>query len=268
MQIRLLGTGGADGIPGFCSNSRVSCVARREGGKEIRSRASAIVDQGLKIDLPPDTYFQLTQNCLSATDWTALVFTHSHEDHFAVGELQYGLYPFTEDEFLSYAIYGNAAICDGIAERYPNWPIECVLTKSFEPFKHMNYVITPFEANHADDEDSQNLLIESGGKTLIYATDTGIWPTESWEFLVGYRADALVIECTNGFVESGYAGHLNVAGVKQVVTRLRDQGTLSDTSQVITTHHSHQGEATYEELRSALAADRIVAGYDGQLIEV
>jgi phosphoribosyl 1,2-cyclic phosphate phosphodiesterase len=268
MIIRLLGTGAADGIPGLYSDSRVSHFARANGGKEIRSRASAIVDLGLKIDLPPDTFYQLTRDGLDARDWTGLVFTHSHEDHFAVGELQYGMHPFNEREYLGYVIYGNAAICDGVEKHYPNWPIETVLTKSFEPFVHMDYVVTPFEANHKEDEDSQNLLIQREDRTLIYATDTGIWPEETWDFLSGVQADALVIECTDGFVTGGYEGHLDVARLRQVVERLRAQKTLVSGSQVITTHHSHQGDATHEELVATLVPEGIKVGYDGMIVHV
>jgi phosphoribosyl 1,2-cyclic phosphate phosphodiesterase len=238
------------------------------GGREIRSRASAIVDDGLKIDLPPDTFWQLTRDGLDARDWTALIFTHSHEDHFAVGELQYGMYPFNEREFLGYVIYGNAAIGDGVSSHYPDWPIEFVLTRSFEPFCHLAYEITPIEANHKNDEDSQNLVFSSGGRTAIYATDTGIWPEVTWEYLSGIRADALVIECTDGIVEGGYEGHLSLSRLKMVVERLRRQGTLGSGSRVVTTHHSHQGDATHEELVALLRPDGIEVGYDGLVVEV
>jgi len=47
MKIRLLGTGGADGIPAYCANNPVSDFAREHGGREIRTRAAARVDEGL-----------------------------------------------------------------------------------------------------------------------------------------------------------------------------------------------------------------------------
>ena len=78
----LLGTGAADGIPGFYAKDRVSQYARTEGGKDVRTRSAALVDGALKIDLPPDTLVHLHQNRLDARDWSALLFTHSHEDHY------------------------------------------------------------------------------------------------------------------------------------------------------------------------------------------
>ena len=268
MKIRLLGTGGADGIPGLFSDSRVSKYARECGGKDVRTRSSALVDEGLKIDFPPDTFLQVVRDRLKAQDWSAVVYTHSDDDHLAVNQLQYALHPFTESEVLEFAIYGNATVIDRIWARYPEWPIEATVTHSFVPFVHGDYRLTPFRANHKQDEDSQNLVIERAGRTLIYATDTGVWGPESWEFLETKRADGLVIECTDGFVPTTYTGHLDIKTCIEVVDRLRAMGVLSDSTPVVTTHHSHQGDGTHAELTRALAPHGIDVGYDGRFVEV
>src|SRR5438270_9602508 len=87
MKIRLLGTGAADGIPAFHGDCRICRHAREHKGKDIRSRSAAVVDGCLKIDLPPDTLMQMHQSGTNARDWSALLFTHSDEDHFAVDQL-------------------------------------------------------------------------------------------------------------------------------------------------------------------------------------
>lgn len=268
MNIRLLGTGASDGIPAFFGDSEVSRYARKNGGKDLRSRAAAIVDQGLKIDLPPDTFMQMTRDRLDPNDWTALLFTHSHDDHCAISELQYALFPFTDREFLHYPIYANAMICDLIHARYPQWPLEIVETRSFCPFVAAGYGVIPFKANHKEDEDSQNFLVQKDGRTLAYATDTGIWFEETWEFLQDYRLDLLVIECTEGFNPTTYHGHIDIPQLIGMVERLKMQGTLTSESQVFTTHHSHLGGATHAQLEEALAPHGIVPGFDGQVIEV
>ncbi|HTQ11150.1 MAG TPA: hypothetical protein VMI31_13870, partial [Fimbriimonadaceae bacterium] len=94
MKIRLLGTGGADGIPAFYGSNPVCDFARLHGGREIRTRAAALVDEGLKIDFGPDTLAQVQREGLDPADWTAVVFTHSDEDHLTASEFQYFLYPF------------------------------------------------------------------------------------------------------------------------------------------------------------------------------
>jgi len=268
MKIRLLGTGAADGIPGWYSDSEVSAYARSHGGKDVRTRSGALVDGHLKIDLPPDTAWQMVRDRLDGRDWTGLVFTHSHDDHLAVDEIQYGLYPFNDREYLGYPVYGNAAVCARIAERYPQWPIELVETRSFEPFHHLGYEIVPFPAMHGEHEDSHNLLIRDGERSLAYATDTGIWAESTWEFLRNQRLDLMVIECTEGVRSTGYHGHLDVEECRDVVRRLRSQGTLGRETRVVTTHHSHLGGATHEQLSALLGEDDIFVGYDGLEIDL
>lgn len=268
MKLRFLGTGAADGIPSLYSGSRVSEYARKHGGKDVRTRCGAVIDGVLKIDFPPDTLTQVTRDRLDPRDWTAIVFTHSHDDHFAPAELQYGVYPFNEMDHLAYTIYGNAEIERRIREMYPAWPIEIVETHSFQTFEHDGYRITPIHANHKLDEDAHNLLIERDGATILYGTDTGVWFEDTWQFLKGVRLDLLVIECTEGLFGTDYDGHLSASECIEVVDRLREMGTVAEGTPIYTTHHSHNGGVTHAELEEALAPHGIVPAYDGLEIEV
>jgi len=268
MNIRLLGTGAADGIPGFFGNDMVSRHARDNGGKDVRSRTAALVDGVLQIDFPPDTLSQLQRYALDAREWTAVLFTHSDDDHLAVNEFQYALIPFTEMDNLPYSIFANPHVCAEIRQRYPDWPMDLTETKSFEGFAHGPYMVMPVKATHIADEDCQNLIIQKDGKALLYATDTGIWPEETFAFLKHYRFDLLVIECTDGFTKSTYNGHLNIDGVLQTVARLRTDGILDGASRVVTTHHGHHGNARHCDLERVFLPHGIEPGYDGMLIEI
>ena len=263
MKIRLLGSGAAEGIPAFYSNSEVSRYAREHGGKDVRTRSAALIDGAIKIDLPPDTLHHLHRDKLDATDWTAVIFTHSDDDHFGPAEFQYCLYPFNEMDFLSFTIYGNDAIVPRLHEMYPSWPMEIVQTRSFKPFKHGEYVVTPIHANHKLEEDAHNLIFQKGGRTLLYATDTGVWFDATWEFLKDFKLDLLVIECTEGFHCTDYDGHLDLETMLEVLERLHKQGTLTGQSKVCTTHHSHNGGATHAQLEEALTPHSVMVGYDG-----
>lgn len=266
MKIRLLGTGAAEGIPAFYSNSYVSRYAREHGGRDVRTRSAALIDDGLKIDLPPDTLVQMNREKLDAHDWTALLFTHSHDDHFAPAELQYCLYPFSEMDHMGFSIYANSKIAAAIRDMYPAWPMEVQETRPFQCFTHGDYHITPVLAMHADEESAQNLIVEREGEALLYATDTGIWRESTWEYLQGVRLDLLVIECTEGKRPIDYDGHLNIENCVSVVERLRTQGTLRSDSKVVTTHHSHNGGMIHSELVEALAPHGIEVGWDGLVV--
>ena len=268
MKIRLLGTAAAEGIPAFYSDSRVSNHAREHGGRNVRSRAAALVDGCLKIDLGPDTLMQMHRDRLDARDWLAVLFTHSHDDHFTPSELQYGLHPFSHGEHMPFPIYANESIIRRISEMYPDWPMELVVTRSFQTTQIGPYNVTPIRANHLLEEDSHNLLIESGGKTLLYGTDTGWWQDASWEHLAGVKIDLLVIECTNGNTQSDYFGHMGIPDVLRVVERMNQIGAINGDTKLVSTHHSHNGNMTYDELVLALEPHGIVAGYDGLEVEI
>jgi len=253
---------------GGYGDDEVSKFAREHGGKEIRTRCAALVDGTLKIDLPPDTLCQLHRDKLDVRDWTGLVFTHSHDDHFAVSEIQYALHPFTDNLYLPYSIYGNATVCAAIRHRYPEWPMEVTETRSFERFSHGPFTITPVKARHIDEEDCHNLLIERDGKRFLYATDTGIWEHRTFEFLADYRLDLLVIECTDGLRKGTYKGHLDIEACVGVVEALRGAGVLRAESKVVTTHHAAKGGARHCDLERVLRKYGIEPGYDGMVLRI
>lgn len=268
MNLRLLGTGAADGIPGFFSDDPVSGYARKVGGKETRTRTGALLDGIIKIDLPPDTYMQMLRDHVDFADWTALIFTHSDDDHLITAELQYAVIPFTQRDHLPFTVYANPTVCSLIHARYPDWPIELQETHSFVAFDHGPYRITPIRARHIDEEDCHNLIFERGGKTLLYGTDTGIWSEETFDFLQRFQLDLLVIECTDGDQPSTYHGHLNIDSCRGVVDRLRTQGTVRSDTRIVTTHHSWRGGLSHYQLEQRLAPFGIEPGYDGMILEV
>jgi len=268
MTIRLLGTGAADGIPALFSDTEISRLARINGGKDVRTRSGALIDDCLKIDFGPDTLTQAHRDRLDASEWSAIVFTHSHDDHFAISELQYALYPFRDAEYANFVVYGNATICARMNERYPDWPFEIVCTQSFQPFRHGPYEITPIRANHMPEEDAQNLIISDGTATVLYATDTGYWCDETWEFLTDFRLDALIVECTEGIRRTEYAGHMDVNDALRTVQRLRENHVLRPDAPAFTTHHSENGGATHETLERLLGPHGVQPAWDGLVIQI
>lgn len=268
MEIKLLGTGAADGIPAFYGESRVSCYAHQHGGKDVRTRSSALVDGHIKLDLGPDTYAQTLMHKTRPTEWSGILFTHSHDDHLCETELQYALAPFTQELFSPFTVYGNEAVLARINARFPDWPFELIETTSFVSFDHQGYRVTPIEAYHKLDEDCHNFIIEHGGTTFLYGTDTGYWREPTWEFLKDQNIDGLVIECTDGFNRSTYHGHMDTKEVVQTVDRLVEIGGLKPGATIVTTHHGHAGEATHAELEAFLGPRGIQVGFDGFSFEL
>jgi phosphoribosyl 1,2-cyclic phosphate phosphodiesterase len=267
MTIQLLGTGAADGIPALFTQCRVGNQAFDPTNKNCRTRAAGLIDGRIKLDLGPDTLAQVQRNKVDPLDWEAIVFTHSHEDHFTVSELQYALYPFNPNEFAPFTIYCNPTVKWLIEARYPDWPFEIVQTNLFETIEIAGCKMTPVRAKHAEPEECQNLIFEKEGKVFGYMTDTGWWPDETWEYLQQVRFDAMVIECTDGLCDSGYDGHLSLIELVDVLNRLHKMGTLNDSTPVLTTHHSHLG-GTHNDLIKAMKPYGAQPAFDGLQISL
>ena len=269
MNIHLLGTGGADGIPSFFGDSELSETARRLGGKDLRTRSGALIDDVLKVDFGPDTFVQAVQLGLRPRDWEWIIVTHSHFDHFDAGQLQYCLPPFVPVEAPTPKIYGNANVLAELERSFASADIiETSLIRSFETFEVGAYFVTPVAAYHKLDEDSVNFIVEHDDRRLLYATDTGMYQEPTWEFLTGSRFDLVVIECTDGFNPSDYWGHLSCEEVLRVLDRMRDIGCVDGDTKVVTTHHAESGAATHHKLEQFFAPHGVTVGHDGMRVSV
>ncbi|MFX6941405.1 hypothetical protein ABTH41_19675, partial [Acinetobacter baumannii] len=67
---------------------------------------------------------------------------------------------------------------------------------------------------------------------------------------------------------TSYDGHLDAQEFLGVLDRLRRQGSIHSDTLIATTHHSHNGDATHEELVSFCAPHGVTVGYDGLVIEL
>jgi phosphoribosyl 1,2-cyclic phosphate phosphodiesterase len=268
MELILQGTGGADGIPSFFADSRVSDFASKHGGKDVRTRSAAIIDRSLKIDLGPDTFAQAVKSGIRPTEWDALLITHTHDDHLCVSELQYMFHPFTPSIEAAFPIFGNAVAVAKIQDRYDAWPFDLFETRSFAPFQVGEYEVHPVKAYHKLDEDAHNFVIRRGDSCLLYATDTGVWEEPTWDYLAQFKLSGMVIECTDGTQESTYDGHLNIPTMLGMIDRLVKLGVVSGDTQIVTTHHVASGDCTHAELESILAPHGILPGFDGMILRV
>ena len=62
MKIQFLGTAAFEGIPAIFCDCEVCKRSMESGGRNIRTRSQAIIDEDLLIDFPPDTYMHFVGN--------------------------------------------------------------------------------------------------------------------------------------------------------------------------------------------------------------
>ena len=272
MKVTLLGTGAAEGCPGLFCRCETCRKSRAKGGKNLRTRSSALIDGVLKIDFPPDILHQVITNNLDLCALQALLFTHAHDDHFSGAELQY-LGPYFVERSLDrpLPIYGPPEVISWLRanlklERLPvtlhtliPWQATCIA----------GYSVTPLLAQHDPTQTCFNYLIESeDGATLLYATDTGWYEEPTWRFLKGHALDGIVAECQKGTVEDGYRGHMSIADVVRMRERLTANGDFTPDKPVVVTHLSHLSGLLHDEWEGRLSPHNIQTGYDGLTLDI
>ncbi len=271
MNIKLLGTGSAEGWPGLFCTCRVCQESKILRGKNIRSRASAIIDGTLKIDLPPDTYYHVVTQQLDMSAVELLAFTHAHDDHLAPAEFQYASSYFVPEESTTpLRVVGCSTVIQKIRNGVDIEDLPFCLEQmdAWKNYHYGKWQITPIMANHDPTQVCFNLIISDGVKTLLYATDTGWYHGETWEFLSNFRLDGAVIEISRGPKEEGYSGHMSIPEVIRMREKLIGYGALSQSSPVVTTHHSHLGGLLHDEMEEILNPHNIQVGYDGMVFDL
>ena len=276
MKIKYLGTAAAEGYPAlFCQCDR--CVeARRLGGKNIRSRASALVDGKILIDFGPDAFTNSIRYNINYTDIKTLLITHTHADHFHQESIGYrrgpGFAYLVDAEKLN--IYGSPDIATEEMKMYScadrdMYGYNIRVVKPFESFMAEGYKITPLKANHGTDN-PYVYIIEKDGSALLYAHDTGIFPEETVEYLknCGVKFGLVSLDCTAGTTLIDYDSHMNIPRNLETKDMLLNLGVADENTKFFVNHFSHNGENTlYEDMERVAISHGMHSTYDGLEVE-
>jgi ribonuclease BN (tRNA processing enzyme) len=87
MKLTYLGTAAAEGWPALFCRCEYCKKALERGGKNLRTRSQAMVNDDLLIDFPADSFSHMQQNGLNFSAVKTLLITHSHMDHFSPTDL-------------------------------------------------------------------------------------------------------------------------------------------------------------------------------------
>ena len=87
MKIKYLGTAAAEGIPALYCQCDICKDAWIHKGKNIRTRAQALIDDKILIDFGPDTYAHVLQYEVPLDTIHHVLITHKHSDHFYPSDL-------------------------------------------------------------------------------------------------------------------------------------------------------------------------------------
>lgn len=280
MKITVLGTAAATSMPlAFC-NCDVCRRSRLHGGRNIRKRASIVVNDELMVDLGPDSIPACNMYGIDAGNIRYLIQTHPHSDHFDAGHFvtrwsEYAVKDLQRLEIvcsqgtangMKHWIHENENI-DLFEDRWKtNLNYEINIVKHGETISIGDYSITAIDSKHDEAVESLIYVISYKGKNLLYGTDLLELDVRAWEILRRFRLDVVFLDQTYG---KGYnaGGHLDAGMVEAYVRRMFDDGILDGESIVFATHISHEGNNLHDIMEAEAAKRGYHIAYDGMRLE-
>ncbi len=287
IRFLLLGTGSSDLSPSPWCACDYCARAREDSGEDQRGFSCALLYPDVLIDCPPDLPRSAVQWGVELYKVRHLLITHSHYDHFSPEVLllrrsvHWARKGADDDsllvpELIPLTVYGNSLVAEGCRTvlkeeggRY-DLKIEVRKVKRFEPVRlDERTVVHPLRAAHLGSEGEECFiyLIERDQWAILYATDTGWFPEETWDYLRQFRLDIAVVDATFG-IGSATDDHLNVSEAIKLKNALLNNGLLKEEALFAVTHLSPHWTPSYRYLASALQADGVIVGKDGLWLTV
>lgn len=280
MKITVLGSSGFGYPLTFC-NCEYCKQARILGGKNIRKRASLLVNDEMIIDLTPDCQTAMNMYHKDMGKVQYLLQTHSHIDHFDINQFssinpKYGMVRNANLNLICSSlcfkdIQGKLAQFDNIdlfdQEFVKQIKLEPHSINHGETQEINNYTIKAIHCTHDESLGAQNYLIKQNNKTLLYATDTPPLTDIALNELSGEKINCIFLDESFGTREYMIT-HLNIKGFEDYINKLKSYNLLSENCLIYATHITHDGNPLHDELESILNKFGCHASYDGMEIEV
>lgn len=282
MKIKYYGTSAGAGIPEIFCSCRVCEQARREGGKNVRTRSQAVIDGVLGIDYPVDTFLHTIYGGLDMRTLKTVLITHAHYDHFLPADILSRAVGMTEPIKFCFSEQSGRNFCNSLkarAEAFRTGKSICnhnevlVETAFLEPYREAvlsGYRVIPLKARHGGEIGALNYVIQKDGKSILWAHDTGKLYPEVLEFLKesGIRFDFVSLDCTLKRGEQITPNHMDLDWCIETAEALRNNRNADEKTVFMLSHIGHLVERTHEELSEEAAAYGMTVAYDGMTVEI
>lgn len=278
MKFQYLGTAAAEGVPAIfciCENCRRS---RELGGRNIRTRSQAIVDDTILIDLPPDTYMHYLQFNIPLYKIKHCIITHSHSDHlyerdvvmrktgFANIKENYGPITFHSDK-------SGYDMIKSIVDKYDMKESDVVLKRVelYKPMEMDGYSVTALRATHEFAASPVLYIIEKDGKSIFYSHDTSLYCAETYNYLINRKKPLSLIslDCDEGCLEHISASHLSLWQCIDLKKQFLEDGIADENTIFVLNHFSHNAkDVVYEDFSKIAEKYGFLTSYDGMELEI
>lgn len=281
-----LGTGAAECVPNIFCGCRVCQEAMAsDDPREKRGRSAFLLNDRNLIDYGPDIVNSCIRFRCPLQNLRNIFVTHSHADHWDWTTFENMTMTLTGMPYLR--VFLSQEALDGfdlLRQIYEPLRLPSVLKKQPKYREHYEFIpLKPFETydidemkvtplptthpGHFNGEHAQNYLFEKPEHSLLYASDTGPYPEENYEFLCEKHLDTFILEGTFGAVPpQDPTRHLNAERASAMIHRLISLGTVDDRTAVYITHIGHKGQLTHREYEQRMEAEfgpSVRIAYDG-----
>ena len=228
MKITYYGTGDGYGIPEpFCS-CRLCSYARAHGGKDIRTRSQATVDD-IMIDCSSDMFAHQAFYGLDMRKYRHILITHGHSDHYAVSEMTARYQdPDTWHLYMPPALAEkeDARMASIQAKNSKNPPNRTPVIHAMQPFETReigDYRVIALPSHHSPGTETLLYIVQHGGKTVFWVHDSGL---------------------------------------------LRDMGRIDERTVLLLSHIGHLIDRTHDELSREAAELCFIVAYDTMTLDI
>jgi phosphoribosyl 1,2-cyclic phosphate phosphodiesterase len=275
MKLQYLGTAAAEGIPAIFCECENCKIALERGGRNIRTRSQALVDDTLLIDFPADTYLHYLTHRFPLHKIKHCLITHSHSDHLYPIELEMRINGYAHltdpDPMIFYSDKDGYDKIKAVIDEFKMTDVEVRQIELFKPFEVAGYTVTALRAAHGKSSSPVVYIIEKDGKSLFYSNDTSEYPEESFAYLKTLKKplDLISFDCTEACNHHTYVGHLTFDRCKALRDELIRIGAADANTHFVLNHFSHNGKhVTYEEFCAIAEADGFDVSFDGMKVEI
>ena len=279
VKINYFGTAAAEGIPGIfcdCGNCKRS---RKLGGRNIRTRSQAIVDDKLLIDFPADTYMHFLKYNIQLSKIKTCLITHSHMDHLYPIEIEMRIDGYAHvdmnEPITFYSGESGYNMLKAVIDRFgiSKKDVNVVKFAPFELVEAEGYKIMPIKATHDENSTPVVFAIEKDAKSIFYCNDTSELCDESManlrEFTREKPFDVISLDCTQANdAEVPYVGHFNLNKCVAARKEFINEGVADEKTTFILNHFSHNGkDVVYDDFSKIAEKENFVTAYDGMEFE-
>ena len=280
MKIKFYGTGAGGGIPEIFCCCRVCEYARKHGGKEIRSRTQAVIDDCLGLEFPIDTFAHTAYRGLDMRKIKHIVITHAHGDHFMPSEAISRPQGIDEIHFYASEASGQGLkntldrieqqYRDGTRKKTSDYRVLLHPLEHYKTYDINGYHITPLRARHHENLQSCLYIIRKEGKSIFWGFDTGKFHQDVLDYIEqsGEKFDFVVLDCTLKENNQITDSHMDLTWCSEMKDKLIEMGAVTAETRVFVSHIGHLVEKTHEEMCEAAARYGMEVAYDGLEVEI